>query len=135
MDGVTGRRGSSSGIGASTPDHDGNAEQRRLVDAFLAAARSGDLDGLLAVLDPGVVLRADRGGPPAAATQPAIVGGAAEVARQVLARAPRFARFARPAIVNGTAGLAIAPPTRPIAQIGFTGARGRIVAIDLLAER
>jgi hypothetical protein len=56
------------------------------------------------------------------------------VAEYVLTRAPRFARFARPAIVNGGAGLVIAPGPRAIAVVGFTIAQGRIVEIDLIAD-
>src|SRR5436190_3183378 len=76
------------------------ARQRRLVDAFLAASRGGDFDALVAVLHPDAVFRR-RGG-----TLPALtVRGAGEVARTVLARGARLAHLARPALVNGTAGL------------------------------
>jgi RNA polymerase sigma factor (sigma-70 family) len=118
---------------APHPDAD-LAEQRRLVDAFLVASRAGDFDALVAVLDPDVVLRADRGALPAAAREPAVVGGGAEVAEYVLTRAPRFAPFCRPAIVNGGAGLVVAPGPRPIAVVGFAFAQGRIVEIDLIAD-
>jgi RNA polymerase sigma-70 factor (ECF subfamily) len=114
------------------PDPD-LARQREVVDAFLAAARSGDFEALVEVLDPDVVFRADRGRI-AAAGAPPIVTGAAAVADQVLARAPRFASFARPAIVNGSAGLIVIPHERPIAVIGFTIAHDRIVEIDLVAD-
>lgn len=107
--------------------------QRAVVDAFLTAARNGDFEALVAVLDPDVVFRADRGRLAAAGTQP-LVTGAAAVAEQVLARAPRFARFARPAIVNGAAGLIVVPRDRPIAVLGFAIARGRIVELDLVAN-
>src|SRR5262249_4855364 len=88
---------------------------------------------LLAVLDPAVVFRADRGRLAGATAQPVVTGSAA-VAEQVLARAPRFARFARPAIVNGTAGLIVVPHERPIAVLGFTIANDRIVELDLVAD-
>jgi len=114
------------------PDPD-LARQRAVVDAFLAAARNGDFEALVEVLDPGVVFRADRGRI-AAAGAPPIVTGTATVAEQVLARAPRFASFARPAIVNGSAGLIVIPRERPIAVIGFTIAHDRIVEIDLIAD-
>lgn len=120
--------------GASVNSDASLAEQRRLVDAFLAAAREGDFDALVAVLDPEVVLRADRGTLPVGARLPALVRGAADVAEQLLTRAPRFARFARPAIVNGAAGLVILPARRPVAVVGFTVAEGRIVEIDLIAD-
>jgi RNA polymerase sigma-70 factor (ECF subfamily) len=108
-------------------------EQRRVVDAFLAAAREGDFEALVAVLHPDVVFRADRGRL-AVAGRPRVVTGAVAVAEQVLATAPRFARFARPAVVNGAAGFVVVPADRPIAVIGFTVAEGRIVEIDLVAD-
>ena len=107
--------------------------QRAVVDAFLAATRNGDFEALVAVLDPEVVFRADRGRL-AAAGAPPVVTGAAAVAEQVLARAPRFVRFARPAIVNGAAGLIVVPRDRPIAVLGFTIAADRIVELDLIAD-
>jgi RNA polymerase sigma-70 factor (ECF subfamily) len=107
--------------------------QREVVGAFLAAARNGDFEALVEVLDPDVVFRADRGRVAVAGAQP-IVTGAAAVAEQVLARAPRFATFARPAIVNGGAGLIVIPRDRPIAVIGFAIAKDRIVEIDLVAD-
>jgi hypothetical protein len=116
-----------------SPDAD-LAEQRRLVDAFLAAARAGDFEALVAVLDPDVVFRADRGRLAAAARVPAVVRGAAEVARLTSTRGPRFARYCRPAIVNGAVGLIVMPRRRPIGVVGLTVARGRIVEIDLIAD-
>ena len=65
--------------------------------------------------------------------RPPVVGAEA-VARQVLARGSRFAPFARPAIVNGAAGLVIAPRGRPMAVVGITVLRGRIAEIDLIAD-
>src|SRR5215467_13642616 len=78
-------------------------EQRRVVDAFLAAARNGDFEALLEVLDPDVVFRADTG--PHDARAPVI--GAENVAHRVLARGSRLAPYARPAIVNGNAGVIV----------------------------
>ena len=105
-------------------------EQRRVVDAFLAAARAGDFEGLIKVLDPDVVFRADRG--PQDARLPII--GAAEVAETILARGARFAPHARPAIVNGNAGVVVVPRVKPIAVVSFSVAGGRIVEIDLVAD-
>ena len=118
---------------APNPDAD-LTEQRRLVDAFLAASRAGDFDALVAVLDPDVVLRADRGLLPAAAREPALVRGADDVAEYTLRRAHQFAPFCRPAIVNGAAGLVVAPAARPIGVVGFTIAAGRIIEIDLIVD-
>jgi RNA polymerase sigma factor (sigma-70 family) len=115
--------------GAPAPDVD-LARQREVVDAFLAAARDGDFDALLEVLDPDVVLRVDRG-----ATKPGVlIQGAAAVAKEGR-RYAGGARFARPALVNGTAGLVVAPGGRPVALAGFTIADGKIVEVDVLADR
>src|SRR5204862_2507896 len=113
---------------APNPDAD-LSRQRQIVDAFLAASRAGDFDALVAVLDPGVVFRAETPD-----RRPPIVGAEA-VARQILARGTRLAPFARPAIVNGAAGAIVVPPAgRPIAVVGFTVANGRIVEINLIAN-
>jgi len=121
-------------VRGATPRSDPDLErQRAVVDAFLAAARNGDFEALVAVLDPEVVFRADRGRLAVAGAEP-VVTGAAAVAGQILARAPRFARFARKATVNGAAGLIVIPRDRPIAVLGFTISEGRIVEIDLVAD-
>ena len=113
--------------GAAVPDDD-LPRQRVVVDAFLAAARGGDFAALLAVLDPDVVLRADGAAVRAGASRE--VRGAAAVAGTFAGRA----RFARPALVNGAAGAVWAPGGRPRVVFGFTIRRGRIVAIDLVAD-
>src|SRR3989475_8433595 len=103
--------------------------QRRVVDAFLAASRGGDFEALLAVLDPEVVLRADR-----AAVQIGASGevrGAAAVARTFAGRA----KEAQPALIDGAAGLVWAPGGRPRVVFGFTIEQGKIVAIDMIADR
>jgi RNA polymerase sigma-70 factor (ECF subfamily) len=115
--------------GAATPDPDIH-RQRVVVDAFLAAARDGDFERLLTVLDPNVVLRTDRPVPPGA---PMVFRGAPEVARQALFFA-RLAPVARPALVNGAAGWVVAPHGRPFAVLGFTVAHERIVEIDVIAD-
>jgi RNA polymerase sigma-70 factor (ECF subfamily) len=78
------------------------------------------------------LFRIDAGGRGPRAREP--VTGAEAVARQVLARGRPFARFARPAIVNGAAGVVVVPDRLPIAVVGFTSAHGRIVAIDLITD-
>jgi RNA polymerase sigma-70 factor (ECF subfamily) len=115
------------------PDAD-LARQREVVDAFFAAARDGDFDALLAVLDPDVVLRADRAAVHAGA--PAEARGAAAVTEHTLTAGgfARLARIARPALVNGAAGVVIAAGGRPFAVVGFTVRRGKIVEIDIFAE-
>jgi hypothetical protein len=103
-----------------------------VVKAFLAAARDNDFDALLAVLDPDVVLRADRGAIPLGASR--VVRGARTVAEHALAFW-RIAGFARPALVNGAAGIvAFAPDGRPFSVVGFTVRLGKIVEIDVLAD-
>jgi RNA polymerase sigma-70 factor, ECF subfamily len=116
---------------APQPDRD-VARQRRVVDAFLAAARGGDFEALLQVLDPDVVFRMDLGPASRLAHRP-IAGGDA-VARQVLATAPRFAHLAQPVLVNGTAGALFGSRDKPIAIIGFTITGGRIAALNLIAD-
>src|SRR5918993_3994177 len=113
---------------APVPDAD-LGRQREVVDAFLDTSRGGDLDALLAVLDPDVVLRADYG----AAGASRVVWGARAVAGQALTFS-QFAPFARPALVNGAAGLVTAPGGRPLSVMGFTVRRGKVVEIDLLAD-
>jgi RNA polymerase sigma-70 factor (ECF subfamily) len=116
---------------APAPDVD-LARQRQVVDAFLAAARGGDFEALVDLLAPDVVFRLDRGAMRAGGSRE--VRGAATVAEQVLSNAPRFAGLARPARVNGAAGVVVASRGRPIAVVGFTVAGGRIAEIDLLAD-
>ena len=117
---------------APVPDGD-LASQRTAVDAFLAAARDGDFEALLAVLDPDVVLRADGGAVSAGTTSSRMVRGARAVAEQALAFA-QLGRFARPVLVNGAPGFVAAPGGQPVSLLGFTVARGRIVEIDILAD-
>ena len=116
---------------APQPDRDPTV-QRRVVDAFLAAARGGDFEGLLQVLDPDVVFRMDLG-PGRPFTQPPLTG-AGPVARHVLATAPRFVRHAQPVLVNGEVGVLFGTREKPIAVIGFTIAGGRIAALNMIAD-
>jgi RNA polymerase sigma factor (sigma-70 family) len=112
---------------ATAPDAD-RTRQREVVDAFLAASRGGDFDALLAVLDPDVVVRADHAAVQVGASKK--VRGAAAVAATFSGRA----RAARPALVNGAAGLVWAPGGRPRVVFGFTITGGKIVEIDLIAD-
>ncbi len=119
-------------VRGAAPDPDADlAVQREVVDAFLAASRSGDFEALVSVLDPDVVFRADTG---ARRPRPAVTGAAA-VAREILARGTPFAPFARPAIVNGAAGVVVVVGERLRAVVGFSVRGGRIAAIDLVANR
>lgn len=113
------------------PDTD-RARQRRVVDAFLAAARGGDFAALLAVLDPAVVLRTDRG----VATGAALTEtrGARAVAEGASAGA-RLIGAAHPALVNGAVGAVARDGSgTPRAVLTFTIARGRIVALEVLTD-
>jgi RNA polymerase sigma factor (sigma-70 family) len=109
----------------------GDSDRRRkreIVDAFLAASRSGDFGALLAVLDPDVVLRADEAAVRTGASRE--VRGAAAVAQAFAGRA----RAAQPALVNGSPGLVWAHGGRPRVVFGFTIAGGKIRQIELVAD-
>jgi RNA polymerase sigma factor (sigma-70 family) len=118
--------------GAEPPVPDPDlARQRAVVDAFFRAARGGDLEGLVAVLHPEVVLRADFGARRPAA--PRVVRGAEAVARQAQLAALPGAHL-HPALVNGAAGVVVTVNGRPFAVLGFVVAGGRIVEIDAIAD-
>jgi RNA polymerase sigma factor (sigma-70 family) len=120
-------------VQASAPRPDPDLpRQWRAMDAFLAAARDGDFAALIAVLDPDVVLRADVGAVPAGASR--WLRGSRVVAEQALSFAWR-ADLARRVLVNGGAGLLVAVDRQPIAVLAITVADGRIVEIDILADR
>jgi ketosteroid isomerase-like protein len=114
----------------TVPDADIN-RQREVVDAFLAAVREGDFDGLLELLDPDVVLRADAGSLPSGASRE--MRGAQAVAAGARTFA-QLARFARPALVNGAAGFIVARDRHPVSVAGFSVTGGKIVEIDILAD-
>jgi RNA polymerase sigma factor (sigma-70 family) len=115
---------------APVPDAD-LTRQRRVVDAFLAASRGGDFDALVALLDPDVVLRADRAARPTPA--PIVIRGAHAVAKGALLASER-ARFTQPALVNGAVGLVMAPRGRLFLVLGFTITDGKITEIDVIAD-
>jgi RNA polymerase sigma factor (sigma-70 family) len=107
------------------------ARQRELVDAFLAAAREGDFDALVAVLHPDVVFRQDVGEDrPARAP----IVGAQAVARVAVENGRRFAALARPAVVNGAAGIVVATPDRVLGVCGITVSGDRIAELDLVID-
>jgi RNA polymerase sigma-70 factor (ECF subfamily) len=107
---------------AAVPGRD-LARQREVVDAFFAAARHGDFDALVQVLDPDVVLRIDFG----AGRRPGVYQGVRAVAK--FARAPRGAQL-HPVLVNGTIGTVVTIDGHPISLMAFTVARGRILQIN-----
>jgi RNA polymerase sigma-70 factor (ECF subfamily) len=101
------------------------SRQRAVVDAFLAAARGGDFEALLAVLDPDVVMRTDRAGAPRE------VRGAAVAARRA---AVGGARGIQTVLVNGAVGAIVAPRGRLLMVLEFTIKDGKIIAIDAIAD-
>ncbi|ONH33313.1 RNA polymerase sigma factor SigJ [Pseudofrankia asymbiotica] len=115
----------------TVPDTD-LATQRKVVTAFLAAARAGSFDALVAVLHPDVVFRVDTGARTRLA--PALLTGSVDVARQAAAQGPRFARHCRLALVNGTAGIVARTATGVIAVAGMTVIEDRIITIDLILD-
>jgi RNA polymerase sigma factor (sigma-70 family) len=114
----------------TVPDAD-LGRQREVVEAFMAAARDGDLDALVAVLDPDVVVRADVGAVPAGASGE--VRGAAAVAAQALSYADA-GLLVQPALINGVFGAVTTRHGRPVSVGAFTVRGGKIAAIDILAD-
>jgi RNA polymerase sigma-70 factor (ECF subfamily) len=117
--------------GAAPPPRADLARQREVVDAFLAAGRAGDFDALVAVLHPDVVARSDGGAARPEAT--AVVHGAENVARRAMMFA-EMAPYVRRALVNGVAGVVVAPPGGVFSVMAFTVVDGRIVAMDALVD-
>lgn len=105
--------------------------QRGVVDAFLAALREGDFEGLVAVLDPDAVVRVDEAG--ARPGAPREVRGARNWAKGAIAFS-KAARFAQPALVDGEVGLVVAPRGRLLRVLKFTITRGRIAEVDVIAD-
>jgi RNA polymerase sigma factor (sigma-70 family) len=117
------------GSAVHTSDRD-FARQRQVVDAFVLAGRAGDLDALIALLDPDVVLRTDTGRKSGGSTT---IRGAEAVARRARQSASPAARL-HPARVNGTAGIVVALEGRPLSILSFTIAAGKIVEIVALSD-
>jgi RNA polymerase sigma factor (sigma-70 family) len=118
--------------GADVPSPDADrARQREVVDAFYRAARGGDVETLVTLLDPDVVLREDFGTRRPGASK--VIRGAAAVAGQALKGALPAAHV-HPALVNGAAGAVITVGGRPFAVMGFTVSEGKIVEIDVIAD-
>jgi RNA polymerase sigma factor (sigma-70 family) len=112
---------------APPPDPD-LARQRAVVDAYFAAAREGDLEALVAVLDPDVVARSHG------RTGVFELRGAEKVARAAMT-ARKFAPFVRPVLINGTAGAVAFDGDTPFAILAFTVVRDRAVTIDIFNDR
>jgi RNA polymerase sigma factor (sigma-70 family) len=114
----------------TAPDADLD-RQREVVDAFMAAARDGDFDALVAVLDPDVVVRADAGALPVGASRE--VRGAEAVAAQALSYAGA-GLLVQPALINGVAGAVTIRRGQAVSVGAFTVRGGKVVAIDILAD-
>jgi RNA polymerase sigma-70 factor (ECF subfamily) len=98
------------------------------VDAFIAALRAGDFEGLLAVLDPDLVVRADM-----AVGAPTEIRGAAAWAKEAVAYG-HLAHLTRPALVDGAVGVVVAPRGRLVRALRFTIANGRITEIEVIGN-
>ena len=109
------------------PDADPGT-QRQVVEAFLSAARRGDLDALVALLDPDVVVRADSGRPPVR-----VVRGSRAVAEKALVFSGASAG-ARVALVGGSAGIVASAQGQPVTAMGFAVRNGRVIEIDILTD-
>jgi RNA polymerase sigma factor (sigma-70 family) len=119
-------------IGGSAPVPDADlSAQREVIDAFQAAARDGDFDALVALLDPDVVLRADAGAIRAGVSIE--IRGAAAVANRALDFS-RLDLHPRPALINGAAGVVTLRAGRPFSVMGITVTDRKIVEIDILAD-
>src|SRR5687768_15608263 len=113
--------------GGAAPDPD-LVRQREVVDAFIAALRAGDFEGLLAILDPDLVVRADM-----AAGAPTEIRGAAVWAKGAVAYG-HLARLTRPALVDGAIGVVVAPQGRLVRALRFTIANGKIREIEVIGN-
>jgi RNA polymerase sigma factor (sigma-70 family) len=103
------------------------AQQREVVDAFISALRAGDFEGLLAVLDPDLVVRADISG---TLTE---TRGAAVWAKGAVSYG-HLARLTQPALVDGTIGLVVAPGGRLVRAIRFTVVNGKIAGLEIIGN-
>jgi RNA polymerase sigma-70 factor (ECF subfamily) len=117
--------------GAHPARHADLQRQRRVVDAYLAAIRAGDFEALVSLLDPDVVLRADGAATPNG--KPAVLRGADAVVGGALASSPR-ARYAAPALVDGSVGIVMAPLGRLFLVLSFAFAGDAITEIDVIAD-
>ena len=113
--------------GGGAPDPD-LVRQREVVEAFISALRAGDFEGLLAVLDPDLVVRADM-----AAGAPTEIRGAAVWAKGAVAYG-HLARLTQPALVDGAIGVIVAPQGRLVRALRFTIANGKITEIEVIGN-
>jgi RNA polymerase sigma factor (sigma-70 family) len=124
--------------GSPTPSDAGRARQRAVVEAFLRAARTGDLQGLLAVLDPDAVLRIDGAARIAAGAADAAdtareLRGASTWATQLIALS-RGVRFVQPALINGSVGLILAPGGKLSRVLTFAFTNAKITRLEVIGD-
>jgi RNA polymerase sigma-70 factor (ECF subfamily) len=115
--------------GGGAPDPD-LVQQREVVDAFISALRAGDFEGLLAVLDPDLVVRADMAVPSGAPTE---IRGAAAWAKGAVAYG-HLAQLTRPALVDGAIGVVVAPRGELVRALRFTISNGKITEIEVIGD-
>jgi RNA polymerase sigma factor (sigma-70 family) len=124
--------------GSTAPSDAGKARQREVVEAFLRAARDGDVEGLLAVLDPDAVIRIDgaariAGGAADAADTPRELRGASTWAKQFISMS-RGLRSVQPALINGSVGLILAPAGKLSRVLTFTFTNAKIARIEVIGD-
>jgi len=124
--------------GSPAPSVAGKARQREVVDAFLRAVRAGDLERLLAVLDPDAVIRIDgaarmAGGAADAADTPRELRGASTWAKQLIAMS-RGLRYVQPALINGSVGLILAPGGKLSRVLTFTFTNATIARLEVIGD-
>jgi RNA polymerase sigma-70 factor (ECF subfamily) len=124
--------------GSPAPSDAGRARQREVVEAFLRAARAGDIDGLLAVLDPDAVVRIDgaarmAGGAADAANVTREIRGASTWVRQFVALS-RGLRFVQPALIDGSVGLIFAPAGKLSRALTFTLTNAKVSRLEVIGD-
>jgi RNA polymerase sigma-70 factor (ECF subfamily) len=123
--------------GSPAPSDAGRTRQREVVEAFLRAARAGDIEGLLAVLDPDAVIRIEAAArtdaPAAEAGKPRVVRGASAWVKQFVALS-RGLRFVQPALINGSVGLILAPRGRLSRALTFTFTNAKVTHVEVIGD-
>ena len=126
--------------GASAPSDADKARQREVVDAFLRAAHEGDLEGLLAVLDPDAVIRIDGaariafGAPDAAATTRELRGASTWATQMIALSRGLRPRFVQPALINGSVGVIFAPRGKLSRALIFTFANAKVLQVEVIGD-
>ena len=130
--------------GTPARSDDGRARQREVVEAFMVAVREGDLDGLLAVLDPDAVIRIDAAArfdgvvridaPPEEAGKAREIRGAAAWVKQMIALSRGLRFGGQPALINGSVGLILAPRGKLVRALTFTFMNARITRVEAIGD-